>query len=191
MLGKCDARTAGPSRQDQHGRSQRGGDTELQLNRTIGVSGNERPNRVFVEDHSLWRSVHEGLALVGKRGIDFDEEEVARESAALSEPGPAIDVLSGRRPGGALFFREPAPPYHHAPKGRANAHLRGTLGIPWHRVTASDLAVARSYTHKRALSSGLGYIEYLHIIRKDGVVPGPVSTNAQAAAGVHNKPASH
>ena len=185
VLGEADARAARGRAEDQDVRGRSGGDTELEINRTAGVGDNEIAHGAGVETGALGWGEDRRLALKSERGIDFHEDQVRGEARRLTETGPAVGSTDIGRPRGALGIGECAPQGPDAAKDCAVEELGGAGAFTDYATSASGLAVPGPNADKGPASARLGYVEYLHMCCRGGVLPEPVNVRAQAAGGLH------
>ena len=109
MLGEGDARAPRVGGEDKDVRGRSAGDAELEIHHAASVGDDEFGRRVGAETGTFGPGEYRLEALVGQSSIDFHEDQVAGETARLTETGPAAGVRVARRPRGALVGGEGAP----------------------------------------------------------------------------------
>jgi hypothetical protein len=137
-------------------------DAQLELYHPVDVGDNESSNRVDAELGALRRSENRRQALVNEEGIDFHKEQIAWEPAGLTETGLAASVLGIPCPRSALVLGERTPQGSDAAKLRPSKELSGRGALERNRIAATDLSVAGTDAHERALFTRLGNVEYSH-----------------------------
>src|ERR1035437_9541672 len=151
MLCGCDARAARVGAEDQDVCGRRTVDTQLEINRAVGVGNHEFGHRVDVEAGTLGRSERRLEALTGQSRIDFHEEQIAGETSGFTETGVAAGVLVARHPRGALVLGQGAPQGPDAAKGCPSAGLGGAGAFARNGVAATVLSIPALDADERAL----------------------------------------
>src|ERR1039458_2025623 len=175
MLGEANARAARDRAEDQDIRDRSGRDTELELNRAAGVGDDEIARGIGVELGALGWGEDGRKALKREGGIHFHEDQVRGEARRLTETGSAAGGTGVDRPRGALLVGEGAPQGPDAAKDCAVEELGGAGAFTDYATSASGLAVPGPNADKGPASARLGYVEYLHMCCRGGVLPEPVN----------------